>query len=243
MKAIGVIPARYQSSRFPGKPLHPILGKPLVIWVCEKVAAALGKNATYVATDDDRIAQVVRKYGYKVVMTSSAHLTGTDRLAEVAQKVDADIYVNIQGDEPMINPKNILEVIEIKKEHPDQIINCMAPLLMDEDPTSVNIPKVVVDQYNQLLYMSRSAIPGNKKAKYSSQDFLKQICIYGFNKEELDLFRENPEKTPLESHEDIEILRFLELGRTIKMHRVNSGSLAVDVPEDVKKVENALSNN
>ncbi|MEX1002975.1 MAG: 3-deoxy-manno-octulosonate cytidylyltransferase [Crocinitomicaceae bacterium] len=242
MKVVGIIPARYRSSRFPGKPLHPILEKPLVIWVCERAEQALGKENVYVATDDERIKKVVEENGYNVVMTSSDHLTGTDRLAEVATKLEADVYVNIQGDEPMIDPDNILEVVELKKKYPQKIINCMATLLHTEDPTSPNIPKVVCDQNNHLLYMSRSAVPGNKKGEYDPVDFLKQICIYGFSKEELLLFRDHPQKTPLELHEDIEILRFLELGRSILMHKVAAGSLAVDVPEDVKRVEDALSN-
>lgn len=242
MKVIGVIPARYKSSRFPGKPLELILGKPLVIWVCEKVEQALGKEGTYVATEDERIKKVVESYGYQVVMTGDHHPTGTDRIAEVSDKVPADIYINVQGDEPMIDPGDILRVADLKKENPNTIINCMTEISVDEDPASVNIPKVVVDQQDNLLYMSRALIPGTKKGSYENPVFLKQVCIYAFNKEELDLLKANPVKTPLELEEDIEILRFLELGRRIKMIKVDAGSLAVDVPEDIERVENALSN-
>lgn len=239
MKVLGIIPARFQSSRLPGKPLALILGKPLIIWVCELVEKAIGKENTVVATDDERIAKTVAQYGFEYIMTSSEHLTGTDRLAEVSRKIEADIYVNIQGDEPLINPDDILKVISIKKQNPNSIINAMALLSEEEDPNSINIPKVIVNPKGDLVYMSRLAIPGNKKDR-SKYNYLKQVCIYAFNKEELNLFYNHPNKTPLENEEDIEILRFLELGRKIKMVHLESSSLAVDVPEDIKNVENAL---
>ena len=239
MKILGIIPARYQSSRLPGKPLVEILGKPLIIWVCEIVEKALGKENTIVATDDERIAQTVESHGFNFVMTSSNHLTGTDRLAEVSRKIDADMYINIQGDEPLIDPNDIIKVADAKKLDPESIINAMTFISQDEDPESVNIPKVIVDQNNKLLYMSRLPIPGNKK-NLRNCPYLKQVCIYAFSKEELDIYYKHPSKTPLEYEEDIEILRFLELGKRINMVHLDTSSLAVDVPEDIIKVENAL---
>jgi len=241
MKAIGVIPARYKSSRFPGKPLVDLLGKPMIIWVCELVEQALGKENTYVATDDDRIAQVVNEYGYTTVMTSPNNLTGTDRLAEVSRSIDADIYINIQGDEPMIDPADITKVKQVKQENPDTIINAMTKITADEDPSSVNLPKVITALNNDLIYMSRLAIPGNKSGEQHG-DYFKQVCIYAFTKEELALFASRDTKTPLENHEDIEILRFLEMGKKIKMVEVSKSSLAVDVPSDLEKVTDALQN-
>ena len=243
MKIIGVIPARYKSSRFPGKPLAKIIDKPMVIWVCEQASKALGKENVHVATDDERISTVVEKYGFNFIMTSDSHLTGTDRLAEVAQKIEADIYVNIQGDEPMINPFDIQSIVKAKKDNPTYIINGMASLLETEDPHNINIPKVIVNLKNDLIYMSRSAIPGIKSTKQPNPpDYKKQICIYAFNREELLAFNAQKDKTPLESFEDIEIIRFLELGYKIKMVETEGASLAVDIPSDIQKVEKAILN-
>lgn len=238
---IGIIPARYASSRFPGKPLVEILGKPLVIWVCELTAKALGVENTYVATEDERIFNCVIENGYQALMTGSNHLTGTDRLVEVAEKIEAKIYINVQGDEPMVDPADILKVLEIKKSNPSYIVNAMTTISSEEDPESVNIPKVITNLNNELIYMSRRALPGIKGKFDTAPVFKKQVCIYAFNKEELVAYGNQTEKTPLEHFEDIEILRFLELGHKIKMVPVTNASLAVDVIEDVKKVEDALA--
>jgi 3-deoxy-manno-octulosonate cytidylyltransferase (CMP-KDO synthetase) len=241
MKAIGIIPARYKSSRFPGKPLADLLGKPMIIWVCELTEQALGKANTYVATDDKRIAQVVEEYGYAAIMTSEDNLTGTDRLAEVSREIEADIYINIQGDEPMIDPSDIINVMKVKQENPGTIINAMTIITADEDASSVNLPKVITALNNDLIYMSRLPIPGNKSGNQHGV-YYKQVCIYAFTKEELALFASRNEKTPLENHEDIEILRFLEMGKKIKMVEVSKSSLAVDIPSDLIKVTDALRN-
>ncbi len=241
MKAIAIIPARYKSTRYPGKPLVEILGVPLVIHVARKAEAALTNEHVYIATDDERIANVAQKYGYKFVMTSSDALTGTDRLWEVAQQIPADIYVNIQGDEPMINPDDILRVIEEKKKHSDKVINCMCVIGADEDPASVNLPKVVFSKNNYLIYMSRLAVPGNKTGKVNPEvSYYKQVCIYGFSYNELAAYGHEVSKARYEQQEDIEILRFFDLGIGIKMLEVDTASLAVDIPEDVEKVTEAL---
>jgi 3-deoxy-manno-octulosonate cytidylyltransferase (CMP-KDO synthetase) len=240
MKAIGIIPARYKSSRFPGKPLISILGKPLIIHVAEKVEAALGRDNTIIATEDERIQKVVTEYGYKVVMTDSSHPTGTDRLYEVATKNKADIYLNIQGDEPMVKPEDIIMILEKKKLFHNYIINGMCPLSPHEDPASINIPKVVVSLENDLLYMSRLAIPGIKDPSLGIPIYRKQVCIYAFNFQELEGFALYKKKMYNEQYEDIEILRFLELGFKVKMIETSGASLAVDVPDDVFVVENAL---
>lgn len=239
MKVIGIIPARYKSSRYPGKPLVNILGKPLVIHVAEKAVKALGKESVYIATENSLIYEEVVKWGYNAIMTTEAPLTGTDRLWEVAQKIEADIYVNIQGDEPMVDPSDITRVVEERKKFPHQIINGYAAIGKDEDPESINIPKVIFDRNGKMIYMSRKTLPGIK-GREDIPVYYKQVCIYAFTFEELKAFGEQKSKTPLESFEDIEILRFLEMGYEIKMVEMSVASLAVDVPSDVKKVEKAL---
>jgi 3-deoxy-manno-octulosonate cytidylyltransferase (CMP-KDO synthetase) len=236
---LGIIPARYKSTRFPGKPLVNILGKPLVIHVAEKVSEALGKENFVVATEDQRIADEVGRWGYRAVLTSDRPKTGTDRLWEVAQVMLARIYLNIQGDEPMVKPDDILRIYEAKRLFPDYIINGYCPLNKDEDPNSINIPKVIMNEKEEMIYMSRLPLPGIK-GRSDKPEYFKQVCIYAFNYNELRVYGEKPAKTQLESFEDIEILRFLEMGYKIKMVKTSSASLAVDVPGDVTNVERSL---
>lgn len=238
MKVIGIIPARYKSSRFPGKPLAKILHKPMIIWVCEIVEKALGLENTFVATDDERIKEVVESYGYKVVMTFENCLTGTDRLWDVAQQIEADIYVNIQGDEPMLDPNEIIKIVETKKQHPEYIINGMTKITANEDPSNINLPKVLTNKNNDLIYMSRLPIPGIKSS--GTPTYYKQVCIYAFTYEELKAYGSCTQKAYYENFEDIEILRFFDLNKKIKMVETKASSLAVDVPEDIENIENAL---
>lgn len=240
MKVIVVIPARYKSSRFPGKPLALLLGKPMILWVAELSAKAVGSENVYIATDDLRIKELVNQAGYQSVMTSNDALTGTDRLAEVAKKIEADIYINVQGDEPLVDPKDIINVIEEKKKYPYEVINAFCPINEHEDPESVNIPKVIFTEDKRLIYMSRSTLPGYKEESNVPQIYYKQVCIYAFNKDELIQYEEFGRKSALEKSEDIEIIRFLEWGQKIRMVSTMSGSLAVDIPEDIEKVEYAL---
>lgn len=239
MKILGIIPARYKSSRFPGKPLVDILGKPLVIWVSEIVERALGKENFVVATEDERIKDVVESYGYNAIMTSDSHLTGTDRLAEVAERIEADIYVNIQGDEPMVDHVDILKAVQVKQKYPEFIVNAMTLLTDGEEPANINIPKVLVNRFNDLIYMSRLPIPGIKGVDETPK-YLKQVCIYAFTRQELLAYSSLNHKAEYEKFEDIEILRFFDLGYKIKMFYTDNHSLAVDVPDDVKKIEAEL---
>lgn len=240
MKAIVIIPARYKSSRFPGKPLVNLLNKPMIQWVAELSARAVGQKNVYVATDDSRIEKAVIEMGFNVIMTSEACLTGTDRLAEAAQKVDAEIYVNVQGDEPLVDPNDILKIIDAKKKNYSEVINGFSVVGPEEDPDNINIPKVIFTEDKQLVYMSRQALPGYKDEKNAPTQYYKQVCIYAFNKEELTAYGSYGRKSTLEHSEDIEIIRFLEWGQTIRMVETKPGSLAVDRPEDVKIVEEAL---
>ena len=241
MKIVGVVPARYKSSRFEGKPLALIYGKPMIIHVLEKVEKALGKENTFVATDDKKIANVVSSFGYKTIMTSETCKTGTDRVWEFAQQVEADIYINVQGDEPMVSPCDILKIVREKKKNINSVINGMIPLSKSEKAQNINIPKVLVNKSNELIYMSRLAIPGLKNSiNIKKPKYMKQVCIYAFTFNELKVFWENVDKAEFEFFEDIEILRFLDFNIPIKMVLMDKETIAVDNPEDIRKVENAL---
>ena len=239
-KIIGIIPARFKSSRFPGKPLVKLLGKPMIIWVAELASIALGKENIVIATDDFRIVKVVEDAGYQSIMTSQKHLTGTDRLVEVAKKIKSDIYINIQGDEPTVDPNVILKVAEEKINNPNSIICAMAKLDSTEDPNNINIPKVIVNENMDLVYMSRLAIPGFKNNANKPNNYYKQVCVYAFNRDQLLSFGDFGRKSKLEECEDIEILRFLDLKTSIKMIKVEGISYAIDVKEDIDIVNNRL---
>jgi len=237
-KVAVVIPARYKSSRFPGKPLAKINNKEMIIHVAEIAEKAVGKDNVFIATENEEIVSIVKQYGYQVILTSDDCLTGTDRVAEASKEIEADIFINVQGDEPMIDYKDILNVIELKKEYPEYVINCMTDLCYDESPEDKKIPKIICDLNNNLLYSSRNVIPGNKQK--NSSKILKQVCIYAFNRDHLDKFYSNS-KTPLEYQEDIEIVRFLEKGIPVKMLKVENQSYAVDYPNDIKIIENKIN--
>ena len=241
MKIVGVTPARYQSSRFPGKPLLDLNGTPMIVRVANIVEKALGKKNTYIATDDKRIMDTVESYGFKAIMTSTDCITGTDRVYDFSKQIKADIYVNIQGDEPLLNYKDIQKIIVLKKKNIDYVINGMCSLGPEEDPHNINIPKVLVNKSNQLIYISRLAIPGFKNShKISSIKYKKQVCIYAFTEKELNAYGNEIQKSAYENVEDIEILRFFDLSIPIKMMETSSESMAIDVPEDVVKVESEL---
>ena len=240
MKTVIIIPARYKSTRFPGKPLTLILGKPMILWVAELCAEVLPTKCVYIATEDFQIKEVVEKAGFNVVMTSNKCHTGTDRIAEAATQIEADIYINVQGDEPLLNPADILEIIESKKKYPDEVINGYSKISDNEDPENVNIPKVVFNENQQMIYMSRSLVPGTKTKEFVPPNYYKQVCIYAFNKQELIDFAEFGRKGTLEFYEDIEILRFLDIGVNIRVVETKSVSLSVDIPDDVLRVEKEI---
>lgn len=237
MRSIIIIPARYESSRFPGKPLAMIAGKSLIRWVWERSVQALPRGSVYVATDDERIRDHCQKNGMQVLMTGNC-LTGTDRVWQAAAQVDADVYLNVQGDEPLLKPSDILKILEVAQGKTDCIVNAMCPILREEDFRSVSVPKVVAAPDGRLLYISRAAIPTDKRLSFSKA--MKQVCIYAFPKDLLERYGERGSKTPLETIEDIEILRYLEMGIPVHMVEVSSSSIAVDYPQDIMRVEEAL---
>lgn len=234
-----VIPARYESSRLPGKPLVNILGVPMIVRTYRQVCQAVPAAQVYVATDHPDIQQVCEAEGAKVLMTSSTCLTGTDRLAECLDALpNVDVIINVQGDEPVFNPVDLTRLIEAMQQHPNDVINGYCSI---EDETlfrSGNIPKVVFRPDGRLLYMSRAAIPSTKALAF--QWAHRQVCCYAFPVKALRAFAACPEKTPLEALEDIEILRFLELGFDVRMIRLSADSVAVDVPEDIERAEQVL---
>ena len=172
-------------------------------------------------------------------MTSSRCLTGTDRVAEASKKLKAKIFVNVQGDEPLVHPKDIRAVINAKKKFPNHVICGYDKIHSLQNSKSVNLPKVVVNSQQELIYISRSLIPGSKKT-IKNKNYFKQVCIYAFNKKELNSFFSLKKKSEIEEMEDIEILRFFDLGIKIKMIKLNSNSVAVDEIRDVKKAERIL---
>ena len=238
-KTVIIIPARYGSSRYRGKPLVKILGRELVLRVADICAKTIGKNNVYVATDSKKIANTVSKYNYKYIMTSRNCLTGTDRVAEAAKKISAKIFINVQGDEPLVNPKDIKKIIASKKKYFNHVICGYDKIHKLQDPKSLNLPKVVVNSKNELIYISRSLIPGSKKI-IQKKKYFKQVCIYAFNSSELNKFYSLGKKSEIEEMEDIEILRFFDLAVKIKMIKLNSNSVAVDEITDVKKAEKII---
>lgn len=239
LDAFCVIPARFASSRFPGKPLVHILGKPMVLWVAEACKRAIGVDRVIVATEDLRIKEIVERAGFRAEMTSTNCMTGTDRVAEVARKLSVLTVLNVQGDEPMVASEDIVAVAKAHAENPGNVINGYTALSPREDPSRTTIPKVVLDEKGSLVYASRRDIPGSKNSGPSqdSTAYLKQVCIYAFSPEHLENFSARNRKTPLEMTEDIEILRFIEMGQKVQMIRTREASAAVDTPEDVKQVE------
>ncbi|MDA1272617.1 MAG: 3-deoxy-manno-octulosonate cytidylyltransferase [Verrucomicrobia bacterium] len=240
---LGVIPARHASTRFPGKPLALIQGKPLIQHVVERCRKATRLDEIVVATDDDRIREVAERF-CRVEMTSPDHPSGSDRIAEVASRLAFDGVVNVQGDEPLIDPKVIDLVADGLKEA--EMSTAATPLRDIGDFQNPNIVKVVVNANGRALYFSRRTIPYVRDAANRSIDeqlaafpFLKHLGIYGYRRETLLKLVQHP-LSPLERAERLEQLRALEIGIEIVVVQVEYDSVGVDVPEDVERVERLL---
>lgn len=238
MRYIVVIPARIQSSRLPGKPLIDLCGVPMIVRTYRQCVKAVPAELLYVATDDDNIRAVCEKHGIRVVMTASSCATGTDRVGEVAQNIEADTYINVQGDEPVFNPDDLSALIEAAAAHPQDVINGYCSIGDEGMFRSSSVPKVVMRPDGRLLYMSRAPIPTNKRFGYEKG--WRQVCAYAFPKSALEAFTSTVSKTEIEAIEDIEILRFLELGWDVRMIPMSDLSVAVDTPEDVIRAEAAI---
>lgn len=239
MNILGVIPARYGSSRFPGKPLVPIAGKPLIQRVVEQCRKATSLTDVIVATDDERIAAAAREF-CRVEMTRADHPSGTDRVAEVVRRFDCDAVVNVQGDEPLIDPHVIDGVAQALREC--EMSTAATPI---RDPAAVQNPavvKVVTATTGRALYFSRSPIPhvrdrpANPGAILTTFPFLRHLGIYGYRRQVLLQLVQWPVST-LEQAEKLEQLRALENGLQIAVVRVEDEGIGVDTPEDVERVE------
>jgi 3-deoxy-manno-octulosonate cytidylyltransferase (CMP-KDO synthetase) len=243
MRILGIIPARYASTRFPGKPLALIAGKSLIQRVVEQCRKAKSLSDVVVATDDARIAEAARSF-CRVEMTREDHPSGSDRIAEVAARCDCEAVVNIQGDEPLIEPAVIDAVAGALKG--DDMSTAATQIKDVAEYESPNVVKVVVNAAGRALYFSRRTIPYLREAASRSANeqlaafpFLKHLGIYGYRRETLLRLVQFP-VSPLENAEKLEQLRALDNGIQIAVVKVNYDSVGVDVPEDVKRVENLL---
>lgn len=241
MKIVGVIPARYESSRFPGKPLVDICGKPMIWWVYNQVKKVKELQEVYVATDDERIKTECEKYGIKAVMTKNSHKTHLDRLAEFVNQIDADFYININGDEPLIDPKNIQKLVPDNTLDPKSFYFANAMTIVKKPVELVDNAriKIVTDVDGYGLYMARTPIPYPKGT--SEFNYKKFVGIQCFSKSALEFCGITP-RGEIESIEDIDEYRFLEHGKKIKFILVDADSFSVDTEKDLEKVRKIISN-
>jgi len=258
VKVIAIIPARYASSRLPGKPLVEIRGKPLIQYVYERVIAS-SVDQVVVATDDERIALKVKEFGGEAMLTASHHRTGTERVAEVAAVTECDIVVNVQGDEPLIVPKDIDRVVFPLQHDPSiDMTTLIAPLVEGADLFNPHVVKVVIDRQGFALYFSRSPVPhswdlrpaigGDYASLYqhfqdaseeSLEGYWQHAGLYAFRKEFLLTITSLP-PSPLEKREGLEQLRVLENGYAIKTVVTFTPSIGIDTPEDLERFKSTL---
>jgi len=237
VKIVAVIPARMASSRFPGKPLASICGLPMIEHVFKRTAMAKSLEAVYVATCDQDIKNATLAFGGEAVMTSAAHERASDRVAEVAESISADIYVMVQGDEPLIVPEMIDLALEPLLTDPTVVCSNLAAPIRDEaelrDPNTI---KVAMKKNGDVLFMTREAIPTRTRLPFSEIPAFKQVCVIPFRRDFLRTYTAL-EPTDLERVESIDMLRAMEHGYAIRMVRSDFVTQAVDTPEDLRRVE------
>jgi 3-deoxy-manno-octulosonate cytidylyltransferase (CMP-KDO synthetase) len=241
MKIVAVIPARMGSTRFPGKPLAPILGRPMIEHVYRRTAMSLALDDVFVATCDQPIMDAVNAFGGRAIMTSNSHQRASDRVAEAAANFSADIIVMVQGDEPMTYPPMIESSVAPLRNDDKQIacVNLTARIQTEEEFADPNTIKVVMDADGFAIYMSREPIPTRHLQPFEQLATFKQVCIIPFTAASLHEFIQLP-PTALEVAESIDMLRFIENGRRVKMVQTAYVTHAVDTPEDLKRVEKLL---
>ncbi|MBM6776927.1 3-deoxy-manno-octulosonate cytidylyltransferase [Collinsella tanakaei] len=232
-----IIPARFGSTRFPGKPLADICGKPMIQWVYERVSGSPSVDLVFVATDNNEICSAVREFGGKAMMTSSRHACGSDRIAECAKLLrlsNKDIVLNIQGDEPLISPEMVEELVSCFR-YPGVVMGTLAKRIFDsrelDDP---NVVKVVIDKNDNALMFSRSPIPFNRDGR-GDVIYYKHVGAYGYRKGFLDQYS-GMERGYLEQVESLEQLRVLENGHSIRVAQTSYEAIGVDTPEDLERV-------
>jgi len=235
VNTVAIIPARYGSTRFPGKPLANETGRTLIQHVYEQVRRAKSIDAVIIATDDERIIEAVKSFGGRAELTRSDHPSGTDRIAEVAQRLDAELIVNVQGDEPEIDPAHIDRLVARLVENDDLVQGTLAcPFPKDGDPADPNAVKVVLDHRGRALYFSRSLIPCPRDSAgrpVAPEAWLLHIGVYAYRRDWLLELAALPQ-TPLEKREKLEQLRVLEHGRSIGVVVVDSAAVGIDTPAD-----------
>lgn len=232
-----VIPARYKSSRLPGKPLLNLKGIPMIIRTCLQCAKVVPINKILVATDDYRIGEVCEKYGFNYEITKSNCLTGSDRVLEIAKRIKSKYYINVQGDEPIFNPADIKLVLKkIIKKHKDVLLG-YTKIKKKEDILSANIPKIFFDNEKRLIFATRENFYYDKKIQ-----FFRQVLIYSYPREKILLLKKFNKKKYFESKEDIEILRFIESGIKVEMIKMSNKSKSIDIKKDIKKVLKLIKN-
>ena len=237
-----MIPARMGSSRFPGKPLAPLLGRTMIEHVFKRTRLSTSLDEVYVATCDEAIFQAVENFGGNAVMTADTHERASDRIAEAIEGIEADIVVMVQGDEPMVVPEMIDEAVTPMSADRDiQCINLTKRIEREEDFRDPNTIKVVTAQNGDALFMSRQPIPAMPKGNYSSNAAYKQVCIIPFRRDALLKFTAL-EPTPLEIVESVDMMRFLEHGVPVRMIETRYDSQAVDTTEDLARVEALMQN-
>lgn len=243
LKIIGVIPARYASTRFPGKPLALLQGKPMIQWVIETAKTSEILSEIYVATDDQKIADVAKKVGARVAMTDPNCATGTDRIFQATEKMDFDVVINIQGDEPLIQKSNIDLLAKAFLENDKIDMATLAHSLKEEDLLNKNAVKVIINKNSEAIYFSRFPIPFSRECCPQDQfptSVQKHIGLYGYTKKFLKEFCMTL-PADIEKFESLEQLRALDLGAKIKVISVEKPTYGVDTPEDLQKLEGMLA--
>jgi len=237
MKAVAIIPARLASTRLPRKMLREIAGQTLLGWVYTAVRKAPQLADVIIATDSDEIIQLAENQGWKAQMTATTHRSGTERVHEISHRVAADVYVNVQGDEPLTRPEHIASLLAVM-ENPQALVGTLKTPCLAADIQNPNAVKVVTDHSGRALYFSRATIPHDRD--HTSPAYFKHLGFYAYRKDTLDKFCSWPESS-LERSERLEQLRFLENGVAIHVGETEHDSIGVDTDEDLQRVEKILS--
>jgi 3-deoxy-manno-octulosonate cytidylyltransferase (CMP-KDO synthetase) len=239
MKYLVVIPARLRSTRLPNKPLIKINGIPMIIRTFLRFNKIIPKSNIIVATDDIKIIKICNTYKVPSILTSKRCLTGSDRVAEVSKKINAKIYINLQGDEPVFSKQDLKKFIKEANKDNNKILNGYCKIDNKKQFFNQNVPKVVINQFDELLYMTRAPVPSNKQGDFKNG--LKQVCIYSYPKKILNkVYGANKKKSLLEKNEDIEILRLIEMGYKIKMVKLSNKSISIDTKSDLNKLSKII---